>query len=134
MMLINHQTGSTSRGAPPHLRGPRSFPSQIRRGSRAGAKCTNNSAASSGIQAKQWRLRIGPLFRCEGTGKCLPGNHQGGRVNPHRSLCLNMIKPLRTSYPGRKRRESGVTHSCLLLLHCTTSLFLSLSLFFRLVS
>jgi hypothetical protein len=54
------------------LHGPRPFPSQIRRGSRAGAKCTSSSAASSGIQAKQWRLRIGPLFRCEGTGKMSP--------------------------------------------------------------
>ena len=89
-----------------------------------------SSAASSGIQAKQWRLRIGPLFRCEGTGKCLPGNHQGGRPGkPRRSLCLKMIKPLRTSYPGRKRMETGVIHSCLLVPHYSLPPSLSLSLF-----
>ena len=64
------------------LRGPRSFPSQIRRSSRAGAKCTNNSAASSGIQAKQWRLRIGATVPLRGHGKMSPWESPGWQGKP----------------------------------------------------
>ena len=77
MLLINHNGVKQVADRSSALRGPRSFPSQIRRSSRAGAKCTNNSAASSGIQAKQWRLRIGATVPLRGHGKMSPWESPG---------------------------------------------------------